>query len=147
MGGAIAHGDMCAHWLSDLGASLETVNRSIAEAVHTGRLAGPALDERIVSIEQSVVERSLDRARASRTSAYCEVLPALDALLNHQSWMSTLHFSSTVRWYRRVLAGVRHELKSSIEFARQRHREKVGMALISALRREEDPFRQPWGIQ
>jgi hypothetical protein len=59
--------------------------------VHTGRLAGPALDERIISIEQSAVERSLQSARASRTSAYFEVLPALDALLNHQSWISTLH--------------------------------------------------------
>jgi hypothetical protein len=67
------------------------------------------------------------------------VLPALDALLNHQSWISTFYCSAAVRWYRRVLAGVRHELKSPIEFARQRHREKVGMALISALRREEAP--------
>jgi hypothetical protein len=49
------------------------------------------LDERIISIEQSAVERSLQSARASRTSAYFEVLPALDALLNHQSWISTLH--------------------------------------------------------
>jgi hypothetical protein len=131
------HAAACADWLSELGSSIETVNCSIADAVHTGRLTGPALDERIVSIEQSFIERSLDNARTSRQSrAYLEVLPALDALLNHRSWISTLHFSPAVRWYERVLAEVRDELRSPIEFARQRHREKIGMALIGALRRE-----------
>jgi hypothetical protein len=138
VGGAIAHGEVCAcaDWLSELGASLETVNRSIAEAVYTGRFAGPALDERIVSLEQSVVEQSLERARTSQTSAF-EVLPALDALLNHQGWFSILDISSAVRWYRRVLSEVREELRSPIEFARQAHREKIGLALICALQREE----------
>jgi hypothetical protein len=137
LGGALADADLCADWLLDLGASLETVNRSIAEAVRTGRLAGPALDEQIVSIEQSAVERSLQSAMEARGNTYRKVLPALDAILNHQSWISTLHFSSAVRWYRRVLAGVRHELQTPIEFARQLHREKIGMALIAALRRDE----------
>jgi hypothetical protein len=136
-GGALADADLCAGWLWDLGASLETVNRSIAEAVHTGRLAGPALDQRIVSIEQSAVERSLQSAKGARGNAHLEVLPALDVILNHQSWISTLHFSAAVRWYRRVLAEVRHDLQSPIEFARQLHREKIGMALIAALRRDE----------
>jgi hypothetical protein len=135
LGRAITDANLCVGWLLDMGASLETTNRSIAEAVLTGRLAGPALDQRIVSIEQSAVERSLQSAKAAQ--AYPAVLPALDALLNHQSWISTLHFSSAVRWYRRVLAGVRHELQSPIEFGRQLHREKIGMALITALRRDE----------
>lgn len=137
LGGALSDADLCAAWLLDLGASLETVNRSIAEAVHAGRLAGPALDEQIVSIEQSAVERSLQSAMEAQGSVYRGVVPALDAILNHQSWISTLHFSSAVRWYRRVLAGVRHELQTPIEFARQFHREKIGMALIAALRRDE----------
>jgi hypothetical protein len=132
----IPHTGMCADWLSELGTSLETVNRSLAEAVHTGHLVGPALDQRIVSIEQSAVEQSLERARTSGTSAYLRVLPLLDALLNHRSLISTLHFSSAVRWYRRVLAQVRDDLRSPIEFARQAHREKIGLALISALQRE-----------
>jgi hypothetical protein len=42
-----------------------------------------------------------------------------------------------VRWYRRVLVDVADELSSPIEFARQIHREKIGMALINALRREQ----------
>jgi hypothetical protein len=137
LGGAIAHASVCSHWLSELGTSLEIVNRSIADAVHTGRLGGPGLDERIVSIEQSVVERSLQWAKASRAGAECDVLPTLDALLNHRGWISTLLFSPAVQWYRRVLAEVRHELKSPIEFARQLHREKIGIALIGALQREE----------
>ena len=95
------------------------------------------MDERIVCIEQSVVEQSLRDARSSRFNAYLEVLQALDAILNHASWLSALHVSSTVRWYRRVLAGVRDELNSPLEFARQNHREKIGMALITALRRGE----------
>ena len=143
LGGSLAEADLCADWLLDLGASLETLNRSIAEAVHAGRLAGPALDEQIVSIEQSAVERSLQRAMNTRESGYRQVLPALDAILNHQSWVSTLHFSSAVRWYRRVLAGVRHELQAPIEFARQLHREKIGMALIAALRRDESSRAAP----
>lgn len=137
IGSGVPHGATCAAWLAELGASLERVNRSIAEAVHQGRLTGPALDERIVAIEQSAVEQSLERSKTSGTCAYFAVLPALDGLLNHQSWISTLHFSPAVRWYRRVLTGVRNELRSPIEFARQRHREQIGMALISALRREE----------
>jgi hypothetical protein len=135
--GAVAHAGLCADWLSELGAALESVNRSIAAAVHNGDLTGPELDERIVFIEQSVVETSLRRARASQTQAYLNVLPALDALLNHESWLSAWHFSPAVRWYRRVLAGAREELRSPFEFARQCHREKIGMALIVALRRGE----------
>jgi hypothetical protein len=136
----MVHEDMCAcaDWLSDLGASLETVNCSIADAMHSGRLTGPALDKRIVSLEQSVVEQSLEDARTSQTAVYFEVLPALDALLNQQGWLSMLHFSPTVRWYRRVLSEVRDELRSPIEFARQAHREKIGLALIGALRRERE---------
>lgn len=140
VGSATVHGDLCAcaDWLSDLGASLETVNCAIADAVCSGRLTGLALDKRIVSLEQWVVEQSLEGARSSRTAVYFEVLPALDALLNQQGWLSILHFSSTVRWYRRVLSQVRDELRSPIEFARQAHREKIGLALIGALRREQD---------
>lgn len=134
---AVSRAERCAAWLSELGSSLETVNRSIADSVHSGRLAGPALDERIVSIEQSVVERSLRSARTVRASPYGEVLPALDALLNHRSWIAALHFSPAVRWYRRVLTEVRDELRSPIEFARQLHREKIGLALIGALQREQ----------
>jgi len=92
------------------------------------------LDERIVSTEQSIVERSLQDARRSRLTAYQQLLLELDALLNQQSWLSSLHFSPVVRWYSRVLAGVRFELKSPIEFARKLHREKIGIALINALR-------------
>jgi hypothetical protein len=137
--GTMAHGDLCAcaDWLSDLGASLETLNCSIADAVSTGRLTGPGLDKRLVSLEQSVVEQSLEGARTSRSRVYFEVLPALDALLNQQGWLAILHFSSTVRWYRRVLSEVRDELRSPIEFARQTHREKIGLALVGALRREK----------
>jgi hypothetical protein len=140
VGGAMVRGDLgaCAGWLSDLGASLETLNGSIADAVSAGSLTGPGLDKRLVSLEQSFVERSLEGARTSRTNAYFEVLPALDALLNEQGWLSMLHFSSAVRWYRRVLSDLRDELRSPIEFARQAHRERIGLALIDALRREED---------
>lgn len=137
VGGALAYAGACADWLADLGAALEAVNRSLAEVVYQGTEAGPQLDERIVCIEQSVVEQSLRDARSSRFNAYLEVLQALDAILNHASWLSALHVSSTVRWYRRVLAGVRDELNSPLEFARQNHREKIGMALITALRRGE----------
>jgi hypothetical protein len=134
--GAIACTKGCTDWLSALGASLETTNLSIADAVNSGRLTGRALDERIVSTEQSIVERSLQDARRSRLTAYQQLLLELDALLNQQRWLSSLHFSPVVRWYSRVLAGVRFELKSPIEFARQIHRETVGMALISALHRK-----------
>jgi hypothetical protein len=137
IGAAMGRAEVCTAWLWELGTSLETVNRSIAESVQTGRLVGPALDQRIVSIEQSVVEQSLQSARTSCASALVEVLPALDGLLNHRGWISTLHFSPAVRWYRRVLAAVCDELRSPIEFARQRHREKIGLALISALQCDE----------
>jgi hypothetical protein len=136
-GGAIARAGPCALWLADLGAALERVNRSLALDVHAGRLTGPALDARIVSIEQSVVERTLERSRVSR-SGTCDVLPALDALLNDSGWVSAVHFSPAVRAYGRVLADVRRELGSPIEFARQPHREKIGMALIGALRRARE---------
>jgi hypothetical protein len=138
IGLASAPANRCAGWLADLGSSLETLNRSIAEAVHLGCLAGPGLNARIVSIEQAVVEQSLQRARASRTSDYFDVLPVLDALLN-RGWMPTYHFSPAVRCYRRVLAQVRDELRSPIEFARHQHREKIGMALICELQRERRP--------
>ena len=133
---ALARAEVCADWLSELGAALETVNRSIADALFDGSLAGPALDERIVSLEQSVVEHSLRKGRISRMGAYRDVLPAVDAVLNQSSWLSAFHFSPAVRWYRRVLGGVRQELASPLQFEQQSHRERIGMALISALRRD-----------
>jgi hypothetical protein len=133
--GAVICTEACTDWLSALGAALETTNLSMADAVNSGRLTGRALDERIVATEQSIVERSLQAARSSRLAPYAQLLLELDGLLNRQSWLSALHFSPVVRWYSRVLAGVRSELNSPIEFARQAHREAVGLALITAMRR------------
>jgi hypothetical protein len=123
--------EACIPWLSTLGASLQRTNSAIARALRRGDIAGPALDEKIVSIEQSQVERSLLLAQSR--SFYPQLLVELDTLLNEHIVIAALHFSAVVRWYGRVLASVRAELQAPIAFDRQIHREKIGLALIRAL--------------
>jgi hypothetical protein len=119
-------------WLLATGALLETTNIAIAKAVASGRLTGPSLDGRIVSIEQSIVEEALQSARTAQR--YPRLLSELNAHLNScaAGWM---HFWVEVRWYSRVLSAVRETLASPIEFAAQAHREAIGLALIAALQR------------
>jgi hypothetical protein len=108
----------------------------MATAIQAGMLSGARLDEKLVWVEQSIVERSLQCARVRRPSVYIDVLPTLDALLNRGARFSLLYFRPAVRWYSGVLAGVRDELNAPLEFARQAHRERIGLALIRALQRE-----------
>jgi hypothetical protein len=119
-------------WLLATGALLETANIAIAQAVASGRLAGPSLDGRIVSIEQSIVEEALQSARTAQR--YPRLLSELNAHLNGCS-AAWIHFRDEVRWYSRVLSVVRETLASRIEFAAQAHREAIGLALIATLQR------------
>jgi hypothetical protein len=124
----------------DLGASLLPINLAVAKDIRVGTLAGPALDERLICIEQSVVERSLQSARAlCRTRPYSEFLRQMNGILNHDPWLGSLHFSPAVRWYSAVLIDVRAELASPLDFARQLHRETIGVVLTRTLRRSECP--------
>jgi hypothetical protein len=133
LAGPVLRGAVCADWLFDLGASLQAANCALAEGVYAGHLAGDDLDRRIVSLEQSIVERSLECVRVSRAATYRDVVHALDALINDRVRIPALYVSPAVNWYRRVLTDVRREQGAPIEFARQRHRERIGMALIDAL--------------
>jgi hypothetical protein len=125
--------DTC-RWLAGTGALLEAENVAIADALYRGRLGGPSLDARIVSIEQGIVEAALQAASGS--PHHSRLLAELNAHLNYGCSAARMHFNSGVRWYSRVLSAVRAELAGPLDFAVQGHREAIGLALIARLRRE-----------
>lgn len=127
----------CCRWLWNIGALLETINFALANEVGKGSLCGPGLDERLIGIEQSAVEDALQRARTrGRPAGYADFALQMNDLLNNGPWMGALHFSPKVRWYSRVLVSVREQLAAPLDFARQQHREAIGVRLTRALQRQ-----------
>ena len=124
------------HWLAGTGELLEAANLNMATALDTVGLEGPSLDASIVSLEQSMVEIALRKARTAQPRLYSKVSCELDTLLNTGSWPALLRLSTTVNRYCQVLSAVRRQLAGPIEFAVQQHREAIGMALITSLRQE-----------
>ena len=131
----------CVAWLFELGAVLESQNLSIAAAITDEPTAGAQLDQRMVAIEQTLVEDSLRISQLQHRGSYSRLLVNLNSLLN-RSWFASFHFSATVRWYWQVLAEVRNDLAVPINFSEQYHRERLGMGLIRALHRESSVQRE-----
>jgi hypothetical protein len=124
----------CSAWLARLGGLLEQHNLRIAAAIGAGELTGPGLDERIVALEQSLVQRALHATPAPHGS-FADVEGELDALLN-PPWLSILHVCPPVRWYSSVLLTVRAQIRLPLRFAVQSHREKIGIALVNHVRED-----------
>jgi hypothetical protein len=127
---SISSSGTCIRWLWNLGALLETINLAAAEDLKAESEVGPALDEHLISKEQAAVEKSLQGATA-------DFVLQMNRFLNHDRWLGALHFSPEVRWYSGVLVNLREELASPLDFARQPHREAIGVSLTRALRRDE----------
>ena len=120
-------------WLCSIGGCLEARNVGLAKQIGHRQLAGPTLDRELVAVEQSVVEAVLGGARRVDAAALAEI----NALLNHWYRAALICPRADLRGYARVLATVRRELASPIDFGQQRHRETIGLALIAALRQRE----------
>jgi len=126
-----------ANWLCSIGACLEARNIRLADRIGRRYFAGAALDQQLVSVEQSMVEDALKAARGAQRGNYTATLAEMNALLNDRLWPALFWPRSEVRGYARILATVRSDLGSPIEFSQQRHRETIGTALIAALRRRD----------
>jgi hypothetical protein len=124
------------HWLAGLGELLEAANLALVSMVETAALEGLSLDAAIVAHEQSIVAQALREAHAVQPALYERMMSELDLLLNTATRPALLRLSTDVNRYCRVLSTVRRQLACPIEFALQRHREIIGMALIQSLREE-----------
>ena len=123
-------------FLSDVSGKLEALNKQVALAVESGRLTGSSLDARIVGMEQTAVQASLDTLQANSPEAYKSVIAGANALLNPSGTSgAAASFYRTDAAYGRILDGVRKDLGRDIDFANQSDREAIGNAVISHIRR------------
>lgn len=139
-------------YLHDTGAYLESLNvmqalhlRSQASAAQpVGAFSAELLDERMVRFEQSAVQRRLEAWALDAPRTHGRVLDHLDNLLNTplarcmprtigRGALPVLHLMSRVR----------EQVGGNLQFARQLHREAIGLALIAAVRSSEEDYSPP----
>lgn len=122
--------------LAGVGEELLQLNRSAAADIQSGKLAGPDLDARMVHMEQSKVQASLDSLKKSDPAAYSKLVTESNAGLNPSATLRAIGSRfATEKAYLRVLDGVRKQLGRNIDFARQSDREAIGYALIQHIRK------------
>ena len=121
-------------FMARLSGRLETLNIASAKAIETGRLSGSNLDARMVHMEQSAVQRTLDDYKKEDSKAYSTMIKEVNGLMNSTSSSRTaagLYPSDSS--YQGVLDGVRSRLGRKIDFENQMDREAIGNALIQQL--------------
>jgi len=122
-------------FLSAVGSDLLQMNRSAAADIQSGKLSGPDLDSRMVHMEQTRVQGSLDALQKSNPAAYDQVVKDSNSALNPTGLLKEAATKfSTDKAYMKVLDGVRKELGRNIDFRIQADREAIGNALIKSVR-------------
>jgi len=123
------------NFMTAVSSKLETLNKQSALAIESGQLGGPGLDARMVHIEQTAVQGSLNQLRDNNSTSYKAVVDGANALLNPSGIDKALSNShSTDAAYGRILDGVRQNLGRNIDFSSQSDREAIGNAVIRFVR-------------
>ncbi|MFO0282117.1 MAG: RHS repeat-associated core domain-containing protein, partial [Acidobacteriota bacterium] len=134
-GSRVAISSSTKDFLSTLGTDLQKMNTGIAASIQNGSLSGENLDARIVHMEQTKVQGSLDQLKKSDPAAYRKAVEESNAALNPTGIMRTAATTlDTDKAYMKVLDGVRKNLGRNIDFSRQGDREAIGNALIQHIR-------------
>jgi RHS repeat-associated protein len=134
-GSRIAISGSTKDFLSTLGTDLQKMNSGIAGSIQNGSLSGEGLDPRIVHMEQTKVQGSLDQLKKSDPAAYRKVVEDSNTALNPTGLMRTAATTlDTDKAYMKVLDGVRKDLGRNINFSKQSDREAIGNALIQHIR-------------
>ena len=123
-------------FLGAVGQDLLQMNRSAAADIQSGKMSGPDLDSRMVHMEQSKVQGSLDSLKKSDPAAYKTLVAESNAGLNPTDRMRQVgSVYPTDKAYLGVLDGVRKQLGRNIDFSKQGDREAIGNALIQHIRK------------
>ena len=122
-------------FLLDAGRVLQALNTQIADELTGCCVPIGELDARLVSIEQSALERVLRTLQATDAAAHTVVTAQLDRLLGTSRccYLRLLHLHPATYVYERVLMRVRRELNRPIRFALQSDREHIGRTVIALL--------------
>jgi hypothetical protein len=126
----------CKELLLILGATLEAYNERLARAALRSQKTGPVLDRSLVVLEQRVAQRWWRSYCAQHSSQARSVERELDDLLNGThpaSFFANLWADS--REYNEVLSDSRIAARSSLHFAHQGDRVRIGYSLVVHLRR------------
>jgi len=129
-------------FLAVLSTELEQVNRGIAEHIEGHAVLRPPLDACIVRIEQLHVQRELDRLQQHCRADSERLLLDCNRLLNCAHWpglpgLRRLRVEPRApALLRCVLQDLRHHRTRTLDFARQRDREDIGLGLIARVRAE-----------
>ncbi len=130
-------------FLESTGEALLKVNEQSVSQIESGALTGSGseLDSKMVNIEQSAVQQSLNAFQSKDPTAYGTAISELNGLLNGKSTTAANALGavgstllSTDGAYAQVLAGVRKSLGHDINFANQSDREAIGNALAQHIR-------------
>jgi RHS repeat-associated protein len=129
-------------FLASTNATLEQVNTEAVGRILSGAMTGSGdqLDARMVRLEQSTVQKGLDNLKKSDPTAYGTAIKELNGLLNGQTSVAATVLGGIGRQftsdgpYAGVLAGVRKSLGRDIDFAKQKDREAIGLALVKYIR-------------
>ena len=130
-------------FLESTGQALLKVNTEAVGQIMSGQMSGsgPALDAKMVNLEQSAVQKGLDGLKSANPSAYGTAIKEINGLLNGNSSTAANALKAiggvllpTDKAYAQVLGGVRKSLGHDINFANQKDREAIGLALVQHVR-------------
>src|SRR4051812_43619309 len=82
IGSRLAVSSATQNFLSGLGSDLEKMNLNAVSAIQAGSPSGPDLDARMVHMEQTKVQGSLDALRNSDSAGYNQVIKDSNDALN-----------------------------------------------------------------
>ncbi|MGE0887065.1 MAG: RHS repeat domain-containing protein [Blastocatellales bacterium] len=135
-------------FLSVVGEELLKVNRDVIRTIQDGGSltfpgpdpTGPALDAKLVRLEQSTVQNLLDNLKNANPDKYNTVIMENNALLNPSGFIMEAAMSSRISFatdkaFGKVLEAVRKDLGRNIDFARQSDREAIGLKLVEHIRK------------
>jgi RHS repeat-associated protein len=129
--------------LESTGQALQRFNTEIVGKIISGHitLSGPDLDAKLVHLEQNAVQKQLDSLKRSDPTAYGTAIKEINVLLNSKDGAGLASLVDlgkaifpTDKAYAQVLEGVRKSLGRDIDFANQKDREAIGLALVKHVR-------------
>lgn len=130
-------------FLEATGESLLRVNSLAVAAITAGLVpeSGPALDAKLVHLEQDTVQKGLNDFQKTDSVGFKTAISKINGLLNGNSTMAANFlkaaggfFLPTDKAYGQILTGVRKSLGHDIDFASQKDREAIGLALVNHVR-------------
>jgi hypothetical protein len=130
-------------FLQNTGEALVAINTQAVGQIMSGQMSGsgPALDAKMVHMEQTAVQKGLDNLKRTDAKAFNAAIGELNGLLNSSSSAAanTLKalggvFLPSDKAYGQILEGVRKSLGHDINFANQKDREAIGNALVKHVR-------------